>query len=331
MEKRNRKQDLIRLKESLKKSLLAPLSNLLEDRQDALDLALEQEKNADFMGDFDINNYFNLDKIVTDTYGRTSTLYISGILPINHITRGIKDTTAQIIEQTKQYIATITSCDDIYGDKCYFINKPIRVCIEQDTQKNITGIYLNYNEYSPLTSMYREMSHSYFHPHCSNNSCCLGGYHTILNSAIKNCDIKSFIITLKRYLQSTDINDGWGSSLLVANFIFYDETKNKYYLIDNRTFSYTSYILEFTLAENNDIVIENLYLYTRTDDAIITQKIIVNGKLNKTLLKGKLYELTDVFFRNVKDNHYDYCYHYAITDDISKTTKEEMECINYEM
>ena len=151
---------------------------------------------------------------------------------------------------------------DMQSHKCYFINKPLKLIIEQNDKKQIRFIYMRFNKEDTLYKFYRSYANEYFHPHCATGTCCLGGYHTILDSAVRNGDIKSFMTTLKRYLQSVDITDTWGASLLSKKFIFFNETLNKYYLIDNGMYNYTSYVVEFKIVDN-ELLIDNLYLYAR--------------------------------------------------------------------
>jgi hypothetical protein len=129
---------------------------------------------------------------------------------------------------------------------------------------------------------------SFIHNHCSTNRCCLGGYQTLMSNSLKSYDMKSFLITLKRYFQSVDIGDSWGVSLLKNNNIIYCKSEQKYYLINKTTYNHTSYVLQLTYDYETDrLNLEKLYIYCNKEE--------YDEERTFTYLVVKEMELSSVF------------------------------------
>lgn len=82
----------------------------------------------------------------------------------------------------------------------------------------LTGTHLNIKFYNltnqkrfPRNGVYQGTSHD--HPHIRNGLGCLGNLETLLSQALENRDVLSIVSLCKSYLNTVNVEDGWGRTI----------------------------------------------------------------------------------------------------------------------
>lgn len=264
---KNKKKELIELKKKANDDLMGVLCDIkdyLEEEIERLEnVASKEYKDGNVnlpILDMNIVNCMSGEKIID--------LSFNDVFEINHITKNVEDITSEFMQKKVALLNAICGTNVEYQN-CKMLCKPLDLKINYNERCNEIVINTKHsNACGVLSEIYEEIDYNSQnrHPHIQHTAC-LGGYSALLINALKNQDILSFTTTLKRYLNSADILDGWGRSLITSSYVMYDYVNDVYYLRLTTNNFYSNMIIAFTPSDVGNINLKwYCFYYTPTHD-----------------------------------------------------------------
>lgn len=350
---RNKEKDLLDVKEKLRELLLKPISNLRMELEDEKEELLKN-KTDDDTNEYVLENTF-FDKISirpSVTGGKILELGSYYYIPITHITKGTSEYTDEYMLSIANNYHKLLPNFDFDPKQLNFMILPCKVVTYLTNKGSFESINIYGNE-DPKANQFLRTMYQYarlLHPHIRTTPC-LGGYAPLISSSLNNKDLKTFITTITRFLQSSDVNDGWGCD---THYLpLYDKKHKQYIKIGyfnamtyvftfNDEYHLTNVILcskysglpKIRIARfmNINLEIKRMALfidklYSKVWREQTRQNNMVNVFLNNNLTDLIEVDVTETLDNNFKEAIKDY---FNVLKEIEEEEEEEEEGEDYE-